>query len=106
MFRRDCCGGSSQNDDINIVLNQLPDQVWKSVAAAVSGAIFNDKVLSLNISKLPKTVPESTEQGGIFLRRYRFQHADSPHLRRLLRSRRNRPRGRRAAQQRDEVAAL
>jgi hypothetical protein len=75
-------------------------------AATFSRTVFDNKVYPLDITELLKALPESVELGRILSRRYRFQHADPPHLRRLLRARRERPRGRRAAEMRDELAAF
>jgi hypothetical protein len=40
------------------------------------------------------------------VRRKGYEHANAPHTLRLLRPRRERPRGRRAAEERDEPAAF
>jgi hypothetical protein len=48
---------------------------------------------------------EGVEVRCVQRRGHRFQHANSPDLGRLLRARGERPRGRRPAEQRDELAA-
>src|SRR5262249_28492642 len=66
--------------------------------------VFDNKVYPLDITELLKALPEGVELGRILSRRYRFQHADPPHLRRLLRAYRAWPRRRRAAEKGDEFA--
>src|SRR5262245_28707886 len=68
--------------------------------------MLNPKVVSLDPSQLPQPVFERGHArlclrvtGG-----KAHQHADPPHLLRLLRPGRDRPCGRRAAEQRDELA--
>src|SRR5262249_29172590 len=105
MLHGNCSGGSPQYQEIDIALNQFRDQGRKSIAATLSRTVFDNKVYPLDITELLKPLPEGVELGRILNRRYRFQHADPPQLHRLLRARRERPRGR-AAEQRNELPTL
>jgi hypothetical protein len=99
-----CGGGSPQYQEIDIALNQLRDKRRKSIAATFSRTVFDNKVYPLDITELLKALPEGVELRRILSRRYRFQHADPPHLRRLLRAGRERPR-RRAAERSQEYSS-
>src|SRR5262249_30194275 len=67
-------------------------------------AILDYDVLCFNVSQLPQT-SEKCAQVRIGVGGSKQQHADPPHPLALLRLRRERPRGRRAAEKRDELAA-
>src|SRR5262245_38648309 len=71
-------------------------------------AKFDPEIAAFSPPQLRKRTPESCEprlRSPIALR-IGHQHADQPHPVRLLRARRERPRGRRATEQRDELAPL
>src|SRR5262249_50048500 len=71
-------------------------------------AVVELNVATLRPSELLKPLAECGEEClifGVVLGR-RHQHADSPHAAAPLRARRERPRRRRAAEQRDELAAF
>ena len=76
---------------------------------AFSRAPFDDKIFSFQMAKLAHPLCKSaaatvrTEVGG---RNNGEENADAPHPLGLLRARRERPRRRRAAEQRDELAPL
>src|SRR5262249_38736684 len=99
--RRD---GTSGDDQIDIETHELSRQVGKAFSVAVGRAIFERVVPTFDISVFAQPLPERLELCGIKRRRHHFQHADAIHLR-LLRTRRERPRGS-AAEKRDEVASL
>jgi len=61
--------------------------------------------LTLDVTELAQAIPEGSEVGSVENRRNGLEHADAPQLP-LLRVRRERPRSRYAAEQRDEVAAF
>jgi hypothetical protein len=67
---------------------------------------LNDEILPLNVAEVAETLPEGVIVGAIERRRNRLQNADAPDLPGGLRARRERPRRRCAAEQRDELAAL
>ena len=66
-------------------------------------AVFERHVLALDIAGLFQALAKGAQALGDRLRRSGLEEADHRH-RRLLRARRERPRGRRAAEQRDELA--
>src|SRR6516165_4552985 len=70
-------------------------------------AIVNTDIAAFRPSTLPEPLPECREAGPYFriVLGKAHQHADPPHSVGLLRARRERPH-RRAAEQRDELAAL
>src|SRR5262249_18556417 len=72
----------------------------ESFCAALRIPAVNDDVVSLHVTKLPELV----EQHVIMFQLFVCNEANPPHLARLLRARCERPRDRRAADQRDELA--
>src|SRR5262249_14110739 len=71
---------------------------------AFGGAILDNEVLPLDVSKVPQALAKRLEICSIQFHRRRLQHADAPDPAGLLSPRHERPRGRRAAEQRDEIA--
>src|SRR5262249_6516782 len=72
----------------------------------LGGTILDDQVPTLDIPKFAQCLSECFKICGVQGQRCCFQHADAPHPLALLRARRERPRRRRAAEQRDELASL
>src|SRR5262249_57337493 len=68
-------------------------------------AIFHDNVAALDPAEFAQSLPEGGDPLAPPRQRGGAQHADGAPLR-LLRARRERPRGCRAAEQRDELAPL
>src|SRR5262249_30290933 len=97
-------GNSSRDDYIHSKLDQLIRQRWQAVSLVSRPAIFDHKVPAFNVASLAQTPPEASQPGDIGFRRAEVQIPDHRHQ--LLRARRERPRGGRAAEQRDEVAPL
>ena len=77
----------------------------RGVAAAPT--IVNQEIFALGPAEFSKPCSERCYVGLCYWVAFslRQQHADAPHLLGLLRARRERPRRRRAAEQRDELAA-
>src|SRR5262249_48948127 len=77
-----------------------------SISVACEPAIFNLDIAALGPAELAEAFPKRSNAGLSFriAFRKRRQHADSPHSLALLRARRERPCGSRAAEQGDEIA--
>src|SRR6266536_3240857 len=67
--------------------------------------VGNDKILSLNVAQFAQATANCFHL-GIGLRSAVQQRTQAWHLRRLLCAPRERPRSRRAAEQRDEIASV
>src|SRR5262249_31450967 len=72
---------------------------------AAAEAIFDLIVPALLVAAFAHALMKCSDVGGIQCDRCRLQHCDTIHLAQL-RTRRERPRSRRAAEQRDELAAF
>src|SRR5262249_9713805 len=96
------CGGRGNDGDL--LLNQTGRQRWQSVIVVFCPAIFDGHVLTLDLAGFLQTLAECGHGRRISVRRCAVEETDHWH-RRLLRARRERPRGSRAAEQRDERAA-
>src|SRR5262249_43556379 len=77
--------------------------LWQSIKVAFRPAEFNRNVLALDEARFAQAVAECRHQRDVLLWRTRVQISDHRHCR-LLPSRRERPRSRRTAEQRDELA--
>ena len=88
----------------HLTANQIGRQRRQSIVLAVRPAIFDRDVLALDIAGFASG-PGGTRADGmrVRVRRCAAEEPDHRH-RRLLRARRERPRSRRAAEQRDELA--
>src|SRR5262249_20843157 len=95
---------SSDYDEVDPEPNQFGRQLREPFGAAIGGAIFDDIVFSLHVTKLAQALAEGVEMRGVERRRYGLQHPNSVTLRRLLRACSERPGRRRAAEQRYELA--
>src|SRR5215831_6598455 len=93
-----------RENDIDFQSNELGCELGEAFAASLRPAIFDREIAAVD----PAEIAHSLHEGGgpLALRRRaaRSEQSDGRHLR-LLRARRERPRGR-AAEQRDELAAL
>src|SRR6516162_975704 len=93
-----------RENDIDFQSNELGCQLGEAFAASLRPAIFDREIAAVD----PAEIAHSLHEGGgpLALRRRatRSEQSDSRHLR-LLCARRERPRSR-AAEQRDELAAL
>src|SRR6266446_3731051 len=107
------CGGfcsldrnvaANRDDDIHSAVDQIRRQGWQSIDLIVRRSVFDRHVLAFDIPGLLQA-PVKSE----YLIAARFEgHAaeQTDHRHRLLRARRERPRGCRAPEKRDELAAL
>jgi hypothetical protein len=98
------CGGADSDKDGNPARDQVGGERWQSIVLAFSPAELDCNVLTFDVTAFGQTVPER----GHKTRERRGRSAvQIPHHRhrRLLRPRRERPCRRRAAEQRDELAA-
>src|SRR5262245_1704177 len=103
-----CCGllrgehglGAPSENDVYFETNQIVRQLRKSLIAPSCIAVLETHVFSLDIAE----ITESLSKGIDGRQRFERQDTDGDYFPRLLRPRRERPRGRRAAEQRDELA--
>src|SRR5262249_38124608 len=103
-FGRECCGEASGRDDhCDLPANQLARQL-RQLFDPLGPAVVDRYVLALDIACLSETLAKRAQTLDNRLGRSDFEKPYHRH-RRLLRARRERPR-RRAAEQRDECAAL
>src|SRR5262249_5775442 len=93
---------ASRSNHADPTLNKLGCQRRQTVVATLRPAILDPDVLALDIASLLQALPECRNDMRIALRCGRIEEADNWHI--LLRARRERPRCRRAAQKRDELA--
>ena len=95
--------GASRDDYYDLSTSQLGSELWQLIVLIVRPAVFDGDVLALDITGSPEALAECAHTVRKPFRRSEVE--DSNHRRRrLLRARRKRPRYRRAAQQRDELA--
>src|SRR5262249_21137137 len=103
---RECGGGRGRRGyHAHPTANEIGRQLWQAIISAFRPAIFDRHVLALDVTGLSEALPERGHELGPFSSEGGIDEADHRH-RRLLRARRERPRGRRTAEQRDEVAPL
>src|SRR5262249_2524541 len=76
---------------------------WKSIVLIVRPAVFDSHVLALDIAAFAQALTEPAQTAREHVRRFTAEVSDHRH-RRLLRPRCHRPRRRRAAEQRYELA--
>src|SRR5262249_41109675 len=96
---------SFDQHDVDGQPNQFGGEFWQSVGVARSRAKFKDQIMPFNISEPAHLLTECCEQR---VRKFPtwWKDADARRPTRRLRPCRERPRGRGAAEQRDERAAL
>src|SRR5262249_55791988 len=82
---------------------QVGRKCGQAIILILRPTILNHNITALHIADLFKALPECARHGCIAIRGCAVQKADYRHCR-LLRVRRKRPRGRRAAEQCDELA--
>src|SRR5262249_11425378 len=88
----------------NLAPNQFTRQ-WRQLIKLILGpAVFDCDILALTKAAVLKPLTKCAEQMRVRGGRCTVKKSD-PRLRRLLRARPKRPRGRRAAEQRDELAS-
>src|SRR5262249_12573025 len=96
---------TNHDDHGDLAANEVDCQRRKTIELVLRPAIFDRHVLSLNVADFRETPPDGVYAVSISFRRSWGEESDHRH-RGLRRARRNRPRGRHAADQRDEVAPL
>src|SRR5262249_40431618 len=86
-------------------MDQIGCQFRKAIEPAFRPAIFDRDVAALDIARFRQGLAQGGEAAA---HQIAWRHAaeKSDHWYRLLRARRERPRGRRPTEQRDELAAL
>src|SRR5262249_38924979 len=101
--QRKRCGCRAGDDHVSLESNHLGRKLLKSLCSALRVTALNDDVLSLNIAEFPQWL----EQGSVSCIVWGMcDEANTPHSCCLLRPGREWRRGRRSAEQRDELAAL
>src|SRR5215467_3837444 len=94
---------SSCDDYIDLETDQFCSRILEPLNISNSKPAFNEDVLSLNPAEIPQLLKEGVISG---YGRSKSEITYLSRLQRLLRARRERPRGRRAAKQRNEFAPL
>src|SRR6516165_3667940 len=103
--RESRCYAARRGDDGHPPAYQIGRQFRQRIAFAVRPAIFDDNVTSLHVADFRKPFAERRREFRVWFGGTLMEKADHRHLW-LLRARRERPRGCRAAKQRDERATL
>src|SRR5262249_51166736 len=110
--RGGCClgrqrrrGTASRDDHGNLLANQIGRQFRQTIVLPAGPAIHDPYVLTLDIAVLLQALAKSAQAVLEHLRRCGTEEPNDRH-RPLLRPRRKRPSGRRAAKQRDELPPL
>ena len=103
-----CHGGCSRygimgDDDIDAEPDEFFSELLGAIASPVGIAELDLDVLAFRIAEGMQTAPESISER--MRRRRRHQHANKGRFSRSLCARRERPRGCRAAEQRDELTS-
>src|SRR5262249_17814597 len=101
---RECRGGGDRGDRCHPTVNQIGCQHWQLVVSPLCPAVFNPQILTLDVAGLFQALAERRRVVCERLRRATMQKPNHRH-RALLRPRRERSCCR-AAEQRDERAAL
>src|SRR5262249_59298490 len=83
-----------------LAVNQFGRQCGQLIVLIVRPAVFDRCVLALVVAGFLEALPKRRHMCGVYLCRWAAKEPDHRH-RRLLRARRERPRGRRAAAKRD-----
>src|SRR5262249_45169202 len=92
-----------RDDDRHPTLNQIGRKAWQSVELPICPSRFDHNGLTLNVTALFETLPKRGQELHVRISRSRAHEANDRYHR-LLRTRRERPGNRRAAEQRDELA--
>src|SRR5262249_29906980 len=99
------CWASGRDDHCDLSVNQFGRQLRQSVDLILGPAVFDGRVLALDVADLLYALAELAHAVRQPVRRPAVEKSDHRH-RRLLRARRERPRRRRAAEQCDERASF
>jgi transposase len=98
-------GRARRHDDVRLEANQLGRQAWESIVSPLRPPILDGDVLALDMAQFAEPLAECVDELPLQRRGGGPKVTDPSDLPNLLRSRRKRPR-RRAAEKRDELAAL
>src|SRR5262249_4950101 len=98
---RDC--SSDCDDDVNLEPHELGPDLSEALAAAFRPAILDRDRAAFDPAQFAQSLDKRGDPKAPGRKRACTQESDSRQLSRLLRARRERPRGDRAAEQRDEV---
>src|SRR5262249_16551757 len=98
------CGSSDCCDHGNSAANQVGRQRWQSIGSIIGPAIFDRHVLAIDKARLLQALVECAQLIPGRMNRCRVEESHHRHHW-LLRARRYRPRDRRAADERDELAS-
>src|SRR5260370_30075483 len=94
-----------RSDHRHLTAYQIGCEVGQSVGLVLRPAILDRQILALDVAGFTKTLAECGQIACTIDRRPRATEEPDHRHRGLLRPRRKRPRSRRAAEQRDELAA-
>jgi hypothetical protein len=95
-----------RENDIDFQPDELGCELGEALAASLRPAIFDRDGASFDPAEFAQSLHKSGSQLALRGRRSRTQKPDSRQLARLLRVRRERPRGRCSGEQRDELAPI
>src|SRR5215471_4387265 len=98
--------GPPGNNDIHFLSDELGNDLGGALAASLRPAILDSDVATLDPTEFSQSLHESGSPSNLHRRRDCAQEPDGRQLSVLLRACGERPRGCRAAEQRDERAAL
>src|SRR5499427_2494969 len=94
-----------RSDHRHLTAYQIGCEVGQSVVLVLRPAILDHDILALDVAGFANALPECGQIACAIGKRRTAEEPDHRH-RRLLRTRRERPRNHRAAEQRDEIAAV
>src|SRR5262245_21706138 len=100
LVSREACGRAEGRNDVHRATNERRRGLGESLRHSIAIRIVEGDVLAFEVTEIAQPVTE-----GVPVERV-VDNADARDLPRLLRARRERPRSRRAADKRNEVAAL
>ena len=95
-----------RDNDIDLEPDELGRDLGEALVASLRPAILDRDGATLDPAEFAQPLHKSGDPLALGRRRARAQEPDGRQLSRLLRARRERPRRRRAAEQRDELAPL
>ena len=98
------CRAARCGDDSHLALDKLGHQCRHTIELILSPTIFDYNIAAIDETGFAEALTECRGHMDARIRGAVMEKSDHGH-RRLLRARRERPRGRRAAEQRDELAA-
>src|SRR3984893_2825246 len=99
---RQCRSFGRRGNHAHLTTNQIGRQFRQSIVLVVRPAIFDGHVFALDMAGLAQALAERANTVGVLVARCEVEEPDHRH-RLLLRPRRERPCGRRAAEKRNEI---